>query len=176
MYCKKCGKFIGTDSDLCDECTAKANEVFSEFSDDKGESAPPKTEPPKTEPPKTNVNYNNPNPPVNTEISLGKAIAGVVLGFLGFFITYIGIIVLAEIAALGSSDLGTGFITMFLGCAPSIIALSFGISSIKLFKATSNVKSGKRIPLLILGISSVVFGGIGLFFVFLLLILIMALL
>ena len=23
MYCKKCGKFIGTDADLCDECKQK---------------------------------------------------------------------------------------------------------------------------------------------------------
>ena len=77
---------------------------------------------------------------------------------------------MAELATYGSTDFGGAIAIMFIGCIPSVLGLIFGIQSISYFKATSMIKTGKRIPVLILGISSVVMAGIGLFLAFIMLI------
>ena len=53
---------------------------------------------------------------------------------------------------------------LLLGLAPCIIGLVFGIKSISNFKETSYIKSGKRIPTLIMGIASTAQAGLGLLF------------
>ena len=156
MYCKKCGKFIGNDSDFCDECAAEAKEVFSEFAENKTENVVP------SEPV---INVAPVSEPVviapNCEVSLGKPIAATILSSIGCFFIYIGIILAGELAAYGEIDSVLG--VMFIGLIPSILGLIFGIQSIKHFKATSGIKSGKRIPVLILGIESVAMSGTMLF-------------
>lgn len=163
MYCKKCGKFIGNDSDLCDECIVKEEEVFSEFSDEKtGKDVSPMSYQPSM--------YNNQTTYVaDNEINLGKSIAAIILSNIGFWLIYIGIIVMGELAVYSSSDYGSALAFMIIGCIPSVLGLIFGIQSISYFKSTSMIKSGKRIPVLILGISSVVIAGIGLFLAFIML-------
>ena len=153
MYCKKCGKFIGNDSDLCDECKLNEGDVFSEFSERKEDL--------------TTI-YCHTSAPSSNVISLGKSIAAIILSNIGFWLIYIGIIVMGELAAYGS-DFDSAIAFMIIGCIPSVLGLIFGIQSISYFKSTSMIKSGKRIPVLILGISSVVMAGIGLFLSFIML-------
>jgi hypothetical protein len=134
MYCKKCGKFIGNDSDLCDECRAK-EEVFSEFGGSTTEDT-------------AKTYYNADAYTYTKEVSLGMPIAATILSHIGFFMVYLGVI----------------SVTMFiLGLVPSILGLIFGVRSIGYFKSTSAIRSGKRIPVLILGIVSVVMSGLALF-------------
>ena len=155
MYCKKCGKFIGNESDLCDECGGK-EEVFSEFSEKKAENAAPAYYQQPT--------YNaQPTYNVGPDIKLGKAIAATILSEIGVFLIYIAFLVMAELAAYGSFEFSGVLGIMLVGCIPTGLGLGFGIQAIKNFKETSMVKSGKRIPVLILGIVSVVTAGIGLF-------------
>ena len=160
MYCKKCGKFIGNDSDYCDECSVKETEAFEEFSEKKAEEVPPV------------YNYApTPAPTYNgsDEIKLGKAIAAAILSELGFFFIYFAIIWLGSIVTVDTYDYTTVIICALAGISMSILGLIFGIQSIKNFKATSQFRNGKRIPVLILGISSVVLAGISLFLTFILL-------
>lgn len=160
MYCKKCGKFIGNDADLCDECLLKEEGVFSEFA---GKQETPTSAPAPTYHP---IASND-----SSRISLGKPIAAVILSTIGFSLIYFGLMTCLEILEAAGSELADieGVIACILvGCIPCVLGLIFGIQSINHFKATSMIKSGKRIPVLILGIESVVTAGIGLFVVLLL--------
>ena len=144
MYCKKCGKFIDSNADLCYEC--KQNEV----------------------PLNENTTYQSANSYANTGfyqppivqqdtsiINLGKAIAAMILATIGFIFIYAGLIVAWEPTA--------ATICMVLGLVPTILGLVFGCQAISNFKQTAYIRSGKRIPVLILGILSVVNSGISLF-------------
>ena len=155
MYCKKCGKFIGNDADLCDECMAQEETAFGEFSTQKEEP------------------YASPAPPVSPAptyyqtsaysegISLGKPLAAIILSDIGLAFIYIALLCIGELAYYG--DYGATTVLLLIGISLSIVGLILGIQSIKYFRATSMIKSGKRIPVLILGIVSVVIAGVGLF-------------
>ena len=148
MYCKKCGKFIGSDAAVCDEC--KRNEA----------------------PLNGNAPYPAANPYGNTgfyqqpmasqdtsAINLGKAIVAIILATVGFIFVYAGMLTIwfPVVGVLA------GIVCIVLGLAPTIIGLIFGIQSIANFKQTGYIKSGKRIPVLILGIAAVVNSAISLF-------------
>ena len=163
MYCKKCGKFIGNEADLCDECLSKDGEVFSEFSkEDKKELPPLFYQPPTYTPPQFTNSENKP-------IALGKSIAAVILSTVGFVLVYAAIMIFGVMAETELYDDGLAvgaLVLMVISIIPCVLGLVFGIQSISRFKATSAVKSGKRIPLLILGIVSIAQGGMGLVIVF----------
>lgn len=150
MYCKNCGKFIGNDADLCDECLAK-KEAFNAFSEGKAADVQPTEYQP-------SACGGRPANDASRQIKLGKAIAAMILSEIGAMLIYIGIFMLARISII-------------IGCIPSVLGLIFGIQSIACFKATSRIKNGKRIPVLILGISSVAITGtmllLAVFFAFL---------
>ena len=162
MYCKKCGKFIGTDADICDECKQKealANEnVLFQYSD-LDQNINMNTDANAN----VNMNFTQPvNVPQNTSaINLGKAIAATILSVVGFIFMYVGIL-----CCIGAP--GVGVVLMMLGLAPSILGLIFGIQSIANFKQTSYIRSGKRIPVIILGISAVADAAISLLLSFIL--------
>ena len=120
MYCQKCGKFTNSDATICTECLQK-------------EAQPTFTYQPAG-------TYQSP-------INLGKAIAAMILSYVGFIFIYIGFILATE---------GILPAVCIVGFVPTIIGLVFGCSSISNFKQTKYIRSGKRIPVLILGILSVV--------------------
>lgn len=123
MYCKKCGRFIGEDIDLCDVCAEETTVVIS----------------------KQTANVDT------SSINLGKAIAAAILSNVGFIFAYAGVISMVFMKAE---------VIIFIGSCMTILGFIFGLMSIFNFKNTSNIKSGKRIPVLILGIESVVMSGI----------------
>ena len=126
MYCQKCGKFTNSDATICTECLQK-------------EAQPTFTYQPAG-------TYQSP-------INLGKAIAAMILSYVGFIFIYIGCILATE---------GILPAVCIVGLVPTIIGLVFGCSSISNFKQTKYIRSGKRIPVLILGILSVVNAASGL--------------
>lgn len=149
MYCKKCGKFVGTAVEICDEC--KQKEV----------PANDNTQFQFSEPYQNTTYYQAPNVSQDTSaINLGKAITGMILAAVGLTFIYAGMI-LSWIPA-------AAVVFMILGLVPTILGFVFGLQSIINFKKTSHIRSGKRIPVLILGIAAVVNAAIGLICVFLL--------
>ena len=155
MYCKKCGKFIGNEADLCDECNAKAQPVFKEFE-----------EPSLTRPAAYTYNPTPaPAPAPQPNVGLGKPIAATILGAFGFWLVYFAMILFIEEMGYGIDDYGTVFVCLLLSIAPCILSLIFGIHSIKAFKAVKGRKNAKAIVSLVLGINAVVFAAIGLFLI-----------
>ena len=153
MYCRNCGKFIGTDAEICDECAKK--EMLN------NENAPVQLV-------KPNANRGYYQPSSSSQdgpvINLGKAIASSILATVGFIFIY---------AALFAVIVpGAAFVCMIIGLVPSILGLVFGVQSISNFKQTSYLGGGKRIPVLILGISSVVEAAISIFIATLILLII----
>ena len=138
MYCKGCGKFIGNDSDLCDECLVKKDDFSELFSANNQ--------------PNSNFVAN-----VNNEISLKDAIVAIVLSNVGFELIFVAIMLMGQMLFTPT------IIVAVIGIVPSVFGLIWGIKTIRYYKSTANVKSKKRIPLLILGIASVALSGLGLF-------------
>ena len=141
MYCQKCGKFTNSDATLCAECLQK-------------EAQPAFTYQPAG-------TYQSP-------MNLGTAIAAMILSFVGFIWAYVTYICVLTIFTLAPADVAiiTAIVLTVLGIVPTIIGLVFGCNSISNFKQTKYIRSGKRIPLLILGISAVVEAASGLLFTF----------
>lgn len=132
MYCKRCGKEIRSGT-ICAGCAAEQfdqHQKIPEFTYAEGHYP----------------YYSEPDP-TKRMYGFGKALAGMILGMIGFFMSYIACI----IADLGSDATGIIIIMTF----PFIILpLMFGISSIKTFKRRSRARCAKPIPTLILGIAS----------------------
>lgn len=151
MYCKKCGKFIGSDTNICDECKQKEAPSYGTAT----YQAPN---------PYANANFYQP-PFIQQDtsvINLGKGIAAAILSTIGFIFAYAALTVIWEpIAAI---------VCILLSLAPTILGLVFGCNSISNFKETSYIKSGKRIPVLILGIASVIYSATSLLFAFIIMI------
>ena len=197
MYCTKCGKFIGTDANICDECKQKElsmNETAPLQAEDNqaqtnGYYQQPQQQPNYYQQPQNNGYYQQtqqPNyyqQPQQTQqpnyyqqpqqtnyyqqsatqdtsaINLGGAVAAIILSTVGFFFVYMGLLMMMDPeAAVG---------LMVVGLLPAILGLIFGIRSISNFKETSYIKSGKRIPVLIMGILSTIDSGLTLFLAFL---------
>ena len=153
MYCKKCGRFIGTDAELCDECKVQVTPTYEgaqyQFSN-----------------PVQTASYDQQPtsaPQSGPAVNLGRAIAAMILSTFGFSFMYAGIIVSVELMPAPT------IVCMVLGLIPSILGLVFGAKSISNFKKTAHLGAGKRIPVLILGIASVVMSAFALFFALLLL-------
>lgn len=147
MYCKKCGKFIGTGSEICDDCKQNGTVVNTTV------QVQPQVQPDNS---RQNTEYYQASTVTQdtSAIKLGKAIAAMILATVGFIFIYVGVVVgvLAGIA-----------VAAIIGLAPTILGFVFGLQSISNFKRTSHIRSGKRIPVLILGIASVVNAGTGMF-------------
>lgn len=154
MYCKKCGKFVGTDADFCDECAKGAsplNESETHQSASTSETAPL---------------YQVALALQDTSvIKLGRAIASIILATVGFIFVYAGLMYAFEPT--------TALVCLLLGLVPNVLGLIFGIRSILNFKKTGYIKNGKRIPVLILGIYSVVMTACSFFASWMLLLLIL---
>ena len=201
MYCTKCGKFIGTDANICDECKQKElsmnetaplqaenNQAQTNGYYQQPYAAPtqPQQQPNYYQQPQNNGYYQQPQQPNyyqqpqnngycqqpqqtnyyqqsetqdTSAINLGGAIAAIILSTVGFFFVYMGLLMMMDPeAAVG---------LMVVGLLPAILGLIFGIRSISNFKETSYIKSGKRIPVLIMGILSTIDSGLTLFLAFL---------
>ena len=159
MYCKKCGQFIGTDEDLCKECKQREPAVNVNSAPQNSNQYQSKTYY------QAQVVTQN-----SSAISLGKSIAAIILSTVGFIFFYISLLAAAE------SEEAASHVCMIIGLVATIMGFVFGITSISNFKRTAHIRSGKRIPLLILGIASVVNASIGLLILFSIFLLVLAIL
>ena len=132
MYCKRCGKFIDYQADICNECAGVAQNV----------AAPVEYQQTACEPQQPEEMQGS----VTT--GLGKAIASVILGTVGQF--FIGIALGLLSAQLGGA--GVALVLAMMGIGMSIPALIMGISSMRCFFEEKNAGRKKPIPTLIIGI------------------------
>lgn len=151
MFCQNCGSQLQPNAKFCEHCGASV-------------TATTPTQPAPT--------------PVGTGIMHGfnKGLTSAILGTVGFVFVLLGYI-FAVVGANGIADpyyaapaefLELGVVFLILGAVPSILAVVFGIQSIKLFVAVRKAKSGKApIPAFICGIGGLSFGAFGVLYVFL---------
>ena len=151
MYCKKCGKFIETDAELCADCMAK--EQANNQQDYYFEPQPAPAQP---------------APAQSGVPGLGKAITSAILGTVGFYFIYFALILGLELASVMS--VGVVVVFMLISIALGIISLIFGIQSIKTFVREKNSGRRKPIATLILGICGLSFGALTLFVAFIILV------
>lgn len=165
MYCRKCGKWIDGDAQLCQDCQedTKQNEEFF--------SAP------KTAAPENSNTYTAPNPAPNPApaqpqyvdtgsvmYGFGKALTSTILGIVGFIFACVSY---AGIAVAGATSSWALYVVMTLfSVACTVIALVFGPMSIKAFVTQKNAGKKKPIPALVLGIVGVVWAAISVLYLF----------
>ena len=162
MYCRKCGKMVEDDKELCVDC--QEMDVF--FGDEpKAENVKAETVAPKLE--------------GSRKTGMAKGLVGTILGAVAYFIACIGfglisgaLEVVEEEAYLYSveevlKELNLYGVTAFCGTLPLLMfvpSLVLGILSISCFKREKNAGRVKPIPTLVLGIVSVVLAALNALF------------
>ena len=155
MYCKKCGKFIEGNADVCDECIKLDYYLYA------NQQGTAYQKPPQS------VQNASATPAYNS----GSKAKGLGYGIFGLIIAIVGAIVIAvgyfnAYMGLGTayttqeavSAVQTGEATCWVGVIIGVIALICGIVAIRTF-VTHNRKTGvKAVPTLVFGIISVVEG------------------
>ncbi len=155
MYCRKCGKFITYDAEVCNECKLAEEQNQANFG--------AQTEP---------IYYATPveqqPQPMNegsVTTSLGKGIASAILAFIAYIFSAMALGAVAAAIELGGG-IGIGVVLLMFTLGTGIPGLVMGIKAIKVFVAEKNAGRRKPIPTLILGIVGTAFAGIALFLSF----------
>ena len=141
MYCKKCGKKIEYDSDVCYEC--QRDEMLF------GQSANVVETPKNTEPCSIKEE--------KIDAGIGKAIAGVILGGMGFF-SSIWAFMFAMVASISSGfyrdiyavERVLAIVFAIIGIVPSIMGFVFGLKSIRRFIKIKNESDERPVATLVL--------------------------
>lgn len=142
MYCTKCGKYIGTDNELCEDCL-KEQQSISEVNE-------PIEEQTFVEIKQVDVDSGS------YKTGLGKGIASVVVGYVGIIFAYASYLLYMP-ATVDYYVSPAIFILAILSFGCAIPSLILGIKSIKTFVAEKNAKRKKPIATLVLGINAVFF-------------------
>jgi hypothetical protein len=189
MYCYQCGKQIADSPDyLCDECRlAKENaSVFAEFNG--GENVETGRENRETQ---STQNENLPTgemqaygynhngyykrdfsapqsdikPSLNpTDTGFGKALAATIVGVVGFVAAFIAFE--CSVLSLAGEMVGLAILATVCALGLGVLALVFGVQSIRRFKAFRSAGLGKPVATLVLGIVGVAVAAYALLFVY----------
>lgn len=163
MYCRKCGKMVEDDKELCVDC--QEMDVF--FGDEQAKASEKvETVAPKLE--------------GSRKTGMAKGLVGTILGAVAYFIACVGfglisgaLEVVEEEAYLYDSveqvlkELNLYGGTVFCAVVPLLMfvpSLVLGILSISCFKCEKNAGRVKPIPTLVLGIVSVVLAALNVLF------------
>jgi hypothetical protein len=133
MYCKKCGKYIDYEADVCNECK-EAENAQEEVKDENAYNPFEETVAPA------------PADAGNRMYGFGKALASNIIGFFNMFLMAFGIALAAVYPPLG-------IVILLASVAGFVISLIFAIKSIKAFVKRCREKCAKPIATLVLGIS-----------------------
>lgn len=139
MYCTKCGKKIDYNATVCNEC--KAAEAGGYYYAYHGENA---------------ATFDA--PAVSTRMfGFGRALAGVIIGFVGLYVAIFSIALAAILPV-------AGVVCVLIALSMGAMSLVFGVQSIATFKALKNGPGGSPIATLVVAIHTVVFAALTLLF------------
>ena len=156
MYCKKCGKFIETESDYCNDCSPK--EVPIETVAVEGSVAEPVCIPAEPVKPERQGRVMDGFGPALTSVILGGEVAAP-LATAAYMLLLMGSMMRAFGDASGIALKAVCIIYVIIAIGFGIPSLVMGIKSIKLFRSAADNNRVKPIPALILGICGTVHGG-----------------
>ena len=168
MYCKKCGRYIGTDDDYCEDCAPASVQHNTEVDN--------------LNPILPDINVLQPSydevvePVITKTFGLAKAIMACCFGFVGLivitwaavalyngyvdFINFDASVISSEVAldnALNALLDGVWHLASSIPCA--VLAMVFGFKAIAKFKYASSVGNLKPVTTLIFGVIGCVLGG-----------------
>ncbi len=166
MFCRKCGKQIDYDAEVCKECQ-ETDEFFSGAA-----SSTQGTESSNTDTASFTVtDFEQPVQPVapagNKKVGFGKALASTILAGIAYFLVLIALELISEALGLNyeseyyayatevvidSDMMIIALVLTAIGIALSIPALIMGIQSMKCFFRQKREGKVKPIPTLVLGI------------------------
>ncbi len=156
MYCKKCGKFIETESDYCNDCAPKEAPVETVVVEESAVEtvAEPVCVPAEPVQPKKEGKVMD---------GFGPALASTILGNIAYVCAYVAYLLYSMDGVMSVNTYGPtiamivfGVIFTIVAIALVIPALVMGIKSINLFRYAVANKRVKPIPALILGIDATV--------------------
>lgn len=157
MYCRKCGKWIDGDAQLCEDCRAESAKAEQAYSAPKSAApenpyynAPAYSPAPAPAQPQTDATD-------SIMYSFGKALTSTILGIVSFIFACVSY---AGIAVAVTSSWAMYVIMTIISLTGMIISFVFGPSSIKAFISQKNAGKKKPIPALVLGIIGTVWASI----------------
>ena len=183
MYCRKCGKWIDYEAEICTDCQ-QTEELFkveneapaqpaqnAQYQYFFGNTAQQPGQQQYSQPMYSQPVYPQPAQSQDKGSRMegfGFALAGTIIGFIAFIFSY----VLIVLSAVGG--MGLGLFPVALGTA--IFAMVSGTKSLNKSKECTRAGKVKPIATFILGIVNVVLAGLSFFFLFLTLIVLAAVL
>lgn len=148
MYCRKCGKEINYDAEMCVEC--QENEELFRV---EGEETP--------QPPVFEYAMPVQQDKGSRMEGFGLALAGAIVSEFAIVFAYLLLVLM-----LASGGMG-GVVMLPLSAGTSVFSLVAGIKSVKKSKECVNAGKVKPLPAFIMGIVSIVSAGFAFFFIFL---------
>ena len=149
MYCRKCGKKIDYDAEMCVECQEN-EELFTR------EDEQPAPQPAYDYAQSAQRSYAPAQEDRGSRMyGFGLALAAVIVSEFAIGFTY-GMLA----AMLGSGWLGAILVLLPMSIGMAVFTLIAGIKSVKRYIACSNAGKVKPIPTLILGIVAIVMSGL----------------
>lgn len=149
MYCKKCGKLLPGEADLCRDCFDQANKAAQQT-------------PYYGRPPVVAVPVDRDN----RMYGFGKALASTIMSESAFFALLFSFFFFLEMVVIegGPIEVMIGFISYLAVVALIVIALILGIKSIGTYSRRSREGCAKPVATLVLGIIGVVGSALALFY------------
>lgn len=176
MYCRKCGKWIDYDAEICAECQQN-EELF------KVEGS----EQPNAQNAEYQYFFNNsaqqPNQqqawqqqawqqqawqqPINPNAQRGSRMEGFGLALAGTIVSFFAFIFSCVFMALAGTGLSSAMVMFFFATGLTIFTLISGIKSLNRSKACTRAGKVKPIPAFVMGIINVVMAGLSFLYIFL---------
>ena len=168
MYFKNCGKYIGNDNDICDECLKKQQENKVE---QPVQVAQPVQQPVYTQ--QKPLPFNN-----SRMAGFGFGITALILGIIAEILITVGTTIIAEFIWLAydytREVLIAGLIPMIVGVCFGLPALVLGIVGINIFRSQKRAGCKAPVATLATSICGVVCSALNLILAFIIFIIILA--
>ena len=176
MYCRKCGKWIDYEADICVDCQqneelfkveneetaqqAEQNKQYGYFMN--GSTQQPYGQPTYGQPAYSQPMYGQPVQPQDK----GSRMAGFGLALTGTIISFFAFIFSCVFTALAATGIGAALVFFVLATGLTVFTLISGIKSLNTSKACVRAGKVKPIPAFIMGIVNIVMAGLSFLYIF----------
>ena len=172
MYCRKCGKWIDYEADICVDCQQN-EELFKVENEETAQQAEQNkqygyfmnnsAQQPYGQPIYSQPTYNQPMQPQDKGSRMtgfGLALAGTIVSFFAFIFSVV-------FTALSASGLSAAIVFLFFATGLTVFTLISGIKSLNTSKACVRAGKVKPIPAFIMGIVNIVMAGLSFLYILL---------